>query len=206
MPLLQIGEPEDDRALRDRLTWHDRRPTFVAAGLSAAAVTLLIVAFDSVSAFERPIALASLTSSVLWISAAFIGACGTIAALMLTTVSLLERLETRRMQPRVLFHLRLTVLGAVATIAFAVGALLLTTFPVASGVEVKPPAWQIDVVFYGLLALTALMVGTFAIVLTSLYATVADVLRGLPNEWVTEILEEEGEDNTKHPRQVSTRD
>jgi MFS family permease len=191
MSILPIGQPEDDRAIRDSLTWRDRRPTLVAAVLSAGAVALLIVAFDSVSAFERPIALASLTSSVLWISAAFIGACGTIAALMLTTVSLLERLETRRMQPSVLVHLRLTVLGAVATIGFAVGALLLTTFPVATGVEVKPPAWQINVVFYGLLALTALMVGAFAVVLTSLYATVADVLRGLPNQWVAEILEEE---------------
>jgi MFS family permease len=198
MAFLSIGQPEDDRAIRDSLTWRDRRPTVIAAVLSAGAVALLIVAFESVSAFERPIALASLTSSVLWIAAALLGACGTIAALMLTTVSLLERLETRRMQPRVLFHLRLTVLGAVATIAFAVGALLLTTFPVASGVEVKPPEWQVDVVYYGLLSLTALMIGAFAVVLTSLYATVADVLRGLPNEWVAQILEEE-EEPTEQP-------
>ncbi len=162
----------------------------MAAVLSAGAVVLLIVAFESVSAYERPVALASLSGSVLWIAAALIGSCSTIAALMLTTVSLLERLETRRMQPRVLFHLRLAVLGAVAAIAFAVGALLLTTFPIASGVDVEPPSWQIDAVFFGLLTLMALMVGAFAVVLTSLYATVADVLQTLPEDWIAEILDE----------------
>jgi hypothetical protein len=196
--LLPVGSPEADRALRERLTWRDWRPTFVAAGLSAGAVAILIVAFDSVSAFERPVALANLTTSVLWIAAAFIGACGTIAALMLTTVSLREHLETRRMPPRVLFHLRLTVLGAVSTIALAVSALLVTTFPVAGGVDVKPPSWQIDAVFFGLLGLTALMVGAFAVVLTSLYATVADVLRSLPQTWVEEILEEENPEVVRH--------
>jgi hypothetical protein len=109
---------------------------------------------------------------------------------MLTTVSLLERLETRRMQPRVLFHLRLTVLGSIAAISLAVAALLLATFPVAGGVDVHPPQWQIDAVFFGLLTLTALKTGAFALVLTSLYATVADVLRTLPTEWVDEILVE----------------
>jgi hypothetical protein len=95
------------------------------------------------------------------------------------------------MPPRVLFHLRLTVLGAVSAIALAMGALLVTTFPVAGGVDVEPPGWQIDAVFFGLLGLTALMVGAFAVVLTSLYATVADVLRSLPAAWVEEILEED---------------
>jgi hypothetical protein len=191
MVLLPVGQPDTDRALLEQLTWRDWRPTLVAAVLSAGAVVILLVAFESVSAFERPVALASLSGSVLWIAAALIGSCSTIAALMLTTVSLLERLETRRMQPRVLFHLRLTVLGAVAAISLAMGALLLTTFPVAGGVDVKPPSWQIDAVFFGLLALTALMVGAFAVVLTSLYATVADVLRSLPATWVEEILEED---------------
>src|SRR5215211_4852534 len=185
---MPIGQPEADRTLREHLTWRDWRPTLVAAVLSAGAVVILLVAFESVSAYERPVALASLSGSVLWIAAALIGSCSTIAALMLTTVSLLERLETRRMQPRVLFHLRLAVLGAVAAIAFAVGALLLTTFPIASGVDVEPPSWQINAVFFGLLGLTALMIGAFSIVLTSLYATVADVLETLPQDWVAEIL------------------
>jgi hypothetical protein len=184
------GRPEADEALHAHLSWRDWRPTLFAAALAAGAVAILIVAFESVSAFERPVALASLTGSVLWIAAAIIGSCSTIAALMLTTVSLLERLETRRMQPRVLFHLRLTVLGSIAAISLAVAALLLATFPVAGGVDVHPPQWQIDAVFFGLLTLTALKTGAFALVLTSLYATVADVLRTLPTEWVDEILVE----------------
>jgi hypothetical protein len=159
--------------------------------LSAGAVAILIIAFDSVSAYERPVALASLTTSILWIAAALITACGTIAALMLTAVSLLDLLETRRLPPRVLVHLRLTLLGALSTIGLAVGALLVTTFPVAGGVDVKPPAWQVDAVFFALLGLTALMVGTFAVVLTSLYATVTDALQGLPETWVEEILKED---------------
>jgi len=189
--LLPIGQPEADRTLHEHLTWRDWRPTLVAAVLSAGAVAILIAGFDSVSAFERPVTLASLSNSVLWIAAALIGSCSTIAALMLTTVSLLERLETRRMPPRVLFHLRLTVLGAVSAIALAMGAMLVTTFPVAGGVDVEPPPWQVDAVFFGLLGLTALMVGAFAVVLTSLYATVADVLRSLPTAWVEDILEED---------------
>lgn len=185
--------PTDDhrRSQQVRMSWGDWRPTFVAAGLTAAAVAILIAGFDSVSAFERPVALASLANSVPWIAAALIGVSGTIAALMLTTVSLLERLETQRMRPRVLFHLRLTVLGALATIGFAVGALLLTTFPVAGGVDVQPPRWQIDVVFFGMLLLTALMIGAFAVVISSLYSTVADVFRTLPEEWVDDILRED---------------
>jgi MFS family permease len=193
MSLLPVGQTEADRSLLARLTWRDWRPTLVAAGLTAVAVAILIVAFDSVSAFERPVVLASLTTSILWIAAALITACGAIAALMLTAVSLLDRLETRRLPPRVLVHLRLTLLGALSTIAFAVGALLVTTFPVAGGVDVQPPAWQIDAVFFALLGLTAVMVGAFAVVLTSLYATVTDVLQGLPEAWVEDILAEEAD-------------
>ena len=201
MSLLPAGQTDVDRTLLARLTWRDWRPTLVAAGLSAAAVAILIVGFDNVSAYERPVALASLTTSILWIAAALIGACGTIAALMLTAVSLLERLEMRRLPPRVLVHLRLTVLGALCTIALAVGALLVTTFPVAAGVDVKPPAWQIDAVFFVLLGLTALMVGTFAVVLTSLYATITDVLSSLPEAWVEDILQEDtDEDAALHRR------
>jgi hypothetical protein len=188
------GDPESRRERQERppeFRWEDWRPTIAAALLSAGAVAILIIAFESVSAFERPVALASLSGSVLWIAAAIIGSCSTIAALMLTTVSLLERLETRRMSPRVLFHLRLTVLGAVSAIALAMGALLLTTFPVAGGVDVEPPTWQIDAVFFSLLLLTALMIGAFAIVLSSLSATVTDVLRSLPADWVGQILEED---------------
>lgn len=193
MLVLPISRTKTDEQFNGRLRWQDWRPTFVAAVLSAVAVAVLIVAFDSVSAFERPVALQSLTNSIFWIAAGLIGSCGTIAALMLTTVSLMEHLETRRMGPRFLFHLRLTVLGAIATIGLAVAALLLTTFPLASGVDVRPPKWQINGVFFGLQALTALMVGGFAVVLSSLYATIADIFRNLPQTWVEEILAEEEE-------------
>jgi MFS family permease len=193
MVLPQIGQAASERALRERISWQDRRPTVVAAVLAAGAVAILIAAFGSVSPFERPVVLESLTDSVHWICEAIIGACGTIAALMLATVSLLERLETRRMQPRILFHLRLTTVSSIVAIAFAVAAMLLTTFPIAGGVDVHPPPWQIDAVYFAMLILTALMIGAFAVVLTSLYATIADVLGGLPQDWVEEILEEDEE-------------
>src|SRR5215207_4293843 len=138
MSLLPVGQTDVDRTVFARLTWRDWRPTLVAAGLSAGAVAILIIAFDSVSAYERPVALASLTTSILWIA----------AALMLTAVSLLDLLESRRLPPRVLVHLRLTLLGALSTIGLAVGALLVTTFPVDGGVDVKPPAWQVAAVFF----------------------------------------------------------
>jgi len=92
------------------------------------------------------------------------------------------------MGPRFLVHMRLTVLGAFATIALSVAALLLTIFPSATGADTSPPAWQVDTVYYGLLGLTALMVGGFAVVLTSLYATIADVFQNLPTHWVDEIM------------------
>jgi hypothetical protein len=80
MALLPIGQSQTDRVLLARLRWRDWRPTLVAALLSVLAVAILIVALGSVSTFERPVALASLTTSVLWIAAALIGTCGTIAA------------------------------------------------------------------------------------------------------------------------------
>lgn len=191
--MLPISRPRADRELRELTSWRDWKPTLVAAGLTVGAVTILVTAFDSVSPYERGMALESLTSSVYWIAAGLIGSCGTIAALMLTTVSLMEHLDTRRMGPRFLVHLRLTVLGALGTIAFAVGALLLTIFPFAAGVDVRPPRWQIDAVFFAMQALTALMVGGFAVVLSSLYATIAEVFRNLPETWIDEIMADEEE-------------
>jgi hypothetical protein len=42
-----------------------------------------------------------------------------------------------------------------------------------------------------LLAITALMVGGFATVLGALYATIGEIFRTLPQQWVEEILAEE---------------
>lgn len=193
-PLLPINQLDGSDAPRRHLSRGDWRPTLIAAVLAGGAVAVLILAFASVSPFERAVVLESLTGTVYWIAAAFIGACGTIAALMLTTVSLMEHLDTRRMGPRFLFHLRLTVIAAIATIALSVAALLLTTFPLAGGVDVQPPRWQVDSVFFGLQGLTALMVGSFAVVLSSLYATIADIFANLPQSWVEEIMAEEEEE------------
>lgn len=183
--------------------WRDYLPTCVAAFLAAGAVALLILAFDSVSVFERPVAIESLAGSIFWIASASIGSCGTIAALMLTTVSLMEHLETHRMGPRFLFHLRLTVVAAIATIGLAITALLLTTFPLAGGADVDPPSWQVNLVFFGLQGLTAAMVGGLAIVLSSLYATISDIFRNLPRGWIEDILADEAQDDASpaRPRQ-----
>ena len=189
--MLPISRPQTNTEIRHRLNWVDWRPTLVAAGLVALVVAAIVVGFESVSSFERPRVLASLIESIYWMAAAFIGACGTIAALTLTTLSLMEQLDTRRMGPRFLVHMRLTVLGAFATIALSVAALVLTIFPAATGDESSPARWQVDVVYFGLLALTALMVGGFAVVLTSLYATIADVFGNLPGRWLDEILTDE---------------
>ncbi len=174
--------------------WRDWWPTVLAAVLSTATVALLIIAFARVSSYERQVVTAALSSSVLWISAALIGSCSTIAALTLSTIGLLGLLEIRRMSPRILMHVRLTVYGSVVTIALAVAALILTTFPVAGEVDDAPLAWQINVAFYGLLVLTALMIGAFAIVLTSLATTVTDVMRTLPQDWVEDILHDHDTD------------
>ncbi len=170
-------------------SWRAWWPTALAAALAAIAAGILVVAVDRASPAERPVVLASLQESARWLGTALIGAGSTIAALMLATISLLDRLETRRMQPAVLTHLRLTVFAAVATIAGAVGALLLTAFPAEPG-GVAATGWLGDGVFYGLQGVLVAMVGAFAVVLTSLAATVADVLRTLPPDVVEEILDE----------------
>jgi hypothetical protein len=174
-------------------SWRAWWPTALAAGLATIAASLLIVAVDRASPAQRPVVLASLQESARWLATAVIGAGSTIAALMLATISLLERLETRRMQPAVLLHLRLTVFAAVVTIAGAVGALLLTAFPSEPG-DLATTGWLADGVFYGLQGVLVVMVGAFAVVLTSLAATVADVLRTLPPDVVEEILDEAAED------------
>jgi len=191
--VLSIRDSHPKNPHQQQLSWRDWRPTFVAAVLSTLAVVVLILAFESVSPFERPAATESLAGAVSWIASATIGACGTIAALMLTTISLMQHLETRRLGPRFLFHMRLTVLGAITTIGFAIAALLVTTFPIAGGTDIDPPAWQINLIFFGLQALTALTVGGLAVVLSSLYATVVDVFGNLPKDWVDEILAHESD-------------
>jgi hypothetical protein len=173
------------------LTWRDWGPVFAAAALALTLGGGLIAVFDGVSPYARPVVLAGLTDTVFWLAACIVGACASVAALMLTTIGLLEHLETHRLTPRFLFHLHLVVLSALATIALGVLALLLTVFPSSGTEEVTPAAWQIDAVYWALLVVTALMIGGFATVLGALYTTVREIFRTLPRQWVEEILDEE---------------
>ena len=166
------------------LAWHDWRPVGIAAVLALLLGGGLLAVFGRVSPYDRPEVLDSLTNAVFWLAASMIGACGTIAALMLTTVGLLEHLETERLTPRFLFHLRLIVTSALATIALAVLALLLTVFPTSGAGDVSPNAGLLAVVYWSLLVVTALMIGGFATVLGGLYTTIGEIFRTLPSDWV----------------------
>jgi hypothetical protein len=188
-----VDDQPEEAAVGTALTWRDWQPVFGAAAVALVLAGGLLAAFEGVSPYARSVVLARLTTSVFWLAAALIGACGTIAALMLTTVGLLEHLETRRLTGRFLFHLRLVVVAALATIALAVLALLLTVFPTAGAEGVSPASWQIDLIYWALLAVTTLMVGGFATVLGALYATIGEIFRTLPHQWVEEILAEETE-------------
>jgi hypothetical protein len=166
----------------------DWRPVVGAAVVALLLAGGLLATFGRVSPYAKPVALDHLTESVFWLAAALIGACGTIAALMLTTVGLLEHLETRRLTTRFLFHLRLVVGAALTTIALAVLALLLTVFPTSGAEGGAAVSWQIEAVYWALLAITALMVGGFTTVLGALYAIIGEVFATLPRQWVDEIL------------------
>ncbi len=195
--MLPISRPEANDELRQRLSVREWWPTLIAGSLSLVVITGLLYLFDEVSPHARAPVLEGLTNSVFWLASAMIGACATIAALMLTTLTLMEHLETRRMGPRFLFHLRLTVLAALFTVAVAILVLILTIFPSAGTEDFQPEQWQIDATFYGMVGLTALMIGSFSMVLSSLYSTIADVFRNLPRRWVADILAEDEEEESR---------
>ncbi|HEU0116785.1 MAG TPA: hypothetical protein VFQ80_18980 [Thermomicrobiales bacterium] len=190
MPL-RIGEAETNQAVGERLRPVDWWPTALAAFLSAAAAALLIASFSHVSVLERGLVVASMIDGVRWLASAAIGACATIAALTLTTLGLLDVFERRGFGPRFLLHMRLTVVGAFAVIAVAVAALLVSLFPTATGGEPHPDPREVEIVYDALLMLIALIVGGLAVVLTSLYATIAEVFRNLPHGWVRDILSDD---------------
>jgi hypothetical protein len=182
------GEPEARRPDPPPLSWRDWRPVFIAGVLALLLGGGLIAIFDGISPYERTVALDGLTSTVLWLAASLIGSCSTIAALMLTTVGLLEHLETDRLTPRFLFHLRLVVTAAIVTIGFAVLTLLLTVFPTSTSASVAPSERQVNLVYWSLLIATAISIAGFTTVLGALYTTVHEVFRTLPKTWVDEIL------------------
>lgn len=208
--MLPISRPEANDVIRQRLSLREWWPTLIAGGLSLIVIAGLLYLFDGVSPLARGPVLEGLTNSVFWLATTMIGACATIAALMLTTLTLMEHLDTRRMGPRFLFHLRLTVLAALFTIGLAILSLVLTIFPSSGTDEFQPEQWQINATFYGMVALTAMMVGSFSMVLSSLYSTIADVFRNLPQRWVEDILaeDEEGEESLPigEPGHRSSRD
>jgi hypothetical protein len=184
----------EDRAdeVAARIGWRDRRPVIATGlgglGLAAGILTL----FGEVSAASRATVLEGLNDSLFWLAGAMIGACTTIAALMLTTLTLVPHLETRRLSPRFLVNMRQTVLGALGTIALAVLCLLLTVFPAAGTEQFTPSQTEVNVLYVTTLALTTLMVGGFAVVLASLYQTIADVFQHLPEDWIDDILADDG--------------
>jgi hypothetical protein len=188
---LRIGEAETNRAVEERLRPADWRPTVLAAILSAAATAILIASFSSVSVLERRLVVASMIDGVHWLASAAIGACATIAALTLTTLGLLDVFKRRGFGPRLLLHMRLTVIAAFAVVAVAVLALLVSLFPTATGGEPHPDPREVELVYDALLILIALIVGGLAVVLTSLYSTIAEVFRNLPSGWVRDILSDE---------------
>lgn len=181
-------DPRDE--LDARLTWRDWRPVFLAAFVALLLGGALIVLFDHASPYQRDDALRALSNSVTWLAASVIGSCSTIAALMLTTVGLMEHLDTRRLTPRFLFHLRLVVSAAIATIGTAIVTLLITVFPTPATSATTITPREVNLVYWLLVAATSLMIGGFALVLGALYTTVRDIFRTLPTEWVDEILTE----------------
>ena len=190
-PQPRVSRSAKPASVEERLSWRDWWPVFVAALLALLLGGGLIALFDTISPYQRDRALTALSGSVVWLAASVIGACGTIAALMLTTVGLLEHLDTQRLTPRFLFHLRLVVTAAIVTIGLAVVTLLITVFPSSNGADVSPSLRQINLIYWLLLTMTALMIGGFAVVLGALYTTVGDIFRTLPRAWVEEILAEE---------------
>jgi hypothetical protein len=177
-------EPE----IASQIGWRDRWTVFAAGLVVLALATGILTFFGEVSAASRATVLEGLNDSVFWLAGAMIGACATITALLLTTLSLMPHLETHRLSPRFLYNLQLTVRAALGTIALAVLCLLLTVFPAAGTEQFAPSQTQVDALYFTTLGLTALMIGSFAVVLTALHQTISDILRFLPEDWIEDIL------------------
>jgi hypothetical protein len=113
-----VADSQDEIARR--IGWADRRAALIAGLVVLTLAAAILTLFGEVSAASRPIVLEGLNDSLFWLAGAMIGACATIAALMLTTLTLMPHLETRQLTPGFLYNLRLTVIGALSTIALAV--------------------------------------------------------------------------------------
>jgi hypothetical protein len=179
---------EHELEMAEQIRWRDRWTIFAAGVVVLTLATGILALFGEVSEASRATVLEGLNDSLLWLAGALIGACATITALMLTTLSLMPHLETHRLSARFLYNLKLTVRAGLGTIALAVLCLLLSVFPSAGTEQFTPSQTAIDVLYFTTLSLTALMIGSFAVVLSALYQTIADILRYLPEEWVEDIL------------------
>jgi hypothetical protein len=179
---------EREAEVASRIRWRDRWTVFAAGLVVLALATGILAFFGAVSEASRATVLEGLNDSVFWLAGAMIGGCATITALMLTTLSLMPHLETHRLSPRFLYNLQLTVRAALGTIALAVLCLLLTVFPSAGTEQFTPSQTEVNTLYFMTLGLTALMIGGFAVVLTALYQTIADIMRYLPEEWIEDIL------------------
>ncbi len=186
----RAATPTGHPLLDGAASWRDWYPVAVAAALTLVLVSGLLLVFGQVSDHDRPAVFNSLVTTVYWLGASLIGACSTIVVLMLTTLGLLEHLETDRLTARFLFHLRLIVIAAMTTIAFAVLALILTVFPSSEAADVRPDSGLLTAIYWILLVVTALMTGGFATVLGGLYVTIGDIFRTLPETWVADIMAE----------------
>ncbi len=191
-PALPAIDPE--HPLQGALSWKDFGPLWVAALVALLLGGGLLVVFGQVSPYERPEVFDGLATAVYWLAASIIGACGTITALMLTTLGLLEHLETDRLTARFLFHLLVIVTAALATIALAVLALILTVFPTTGAAEATPNEQVLNLAYWSLLGVTALMIGGFTTVLGGLYSTIGEIFRTLPRSLVEEIVSDTPDD------------
>lgn len=174
--------------------WHDWLPVLAAPATAALIVVALIMTFAGATDYNRPLLIEGITESIFWLAAATIGAAATISALMLTTLGLLQHFETRTMRPRFLFHMRLTVVAALWGIVLAILTLLVTIFPSAGTEQFTPAEWQVELIYYALIGLTALMIGAFILMLLSLYATISELFANLPKDWIEDILADDSEE------------
>ena len=195
--MLQIGAPGHNREVAQRIGLRDWFRTLTAGVIIAVLGLILLVGSSTSSSIDESVAVANLADGVHWLGSVVVGACATIAALTLTTLSLLERVERQGLSARFLFHMRATVIGAFAAIGFGLAALVVSLLPAAR--EIRVPLVSAPVPL-ALEVLSALMAGAFATTLVSLYTTIGDIFRNLPRELVEEILREDAEEEAAADR------
>ena len=195
--MLPIGGKRFNDEIARRIGWRDWFLTLIAGATVAGLGLALLVGSTSSPAIDEVEAAANLADGVRWLGSVSVGACATIAALSLTTLSVLDRVERRGLSARFLFHIRATVIGSFAAIAFGIGGLVVSLLPATR--EVRVPLVLAPVPL-ALEILAALMAGAFASTLVSLFTTIGDIFRNLPREIVEEILADDPATDEFDPR------